>query len=400
LAYDRSRIQELSGKVAIVGVGETDYHADYSASRIGNKNYKFLDSEGLATKAFYRALEDSGLQKSDIDGIGASGVIHERMTELLGIHSRFQSSGSIWDMLPPAIHALNSGQCNAIALVYGNAQRSMGTTYGGSVISEGSRGAAAVSYYYYHPWGWSSQGAHWAMMFKNHQLKYGSTEEQLGAVAVTIRQHAQLNENAVMNGRPITLDDYMQSRYVCRPLHLFDYCLVNDGGVALILQRTDDAKGGKHTPVAIEGFGVYTGGKNNSQLQWLVDDMFYTYLNESGGRAYEMAGMTPKDIDHLQPYDAATVMVPIYLEGLGFAARGEGLEFCQDGRIALGGELPVNTSGGMLSESYLMGWNHVAEATRQLRHEAGIRQVENIRTSMFCHCSLIGSYAFIFGRGR
>ncbi|MSQ61491.1 MAG: thiolase family protein [Dehalococcoidia bacterium] len=395
MGYDLARMRDMSGKVAIVGVGDTDYHADYAAARVKDPNYHFLDSEGLAMKAFYRALEDSGLKKEDIDGLGVSGpVIHERMAELLGIQPKLNTSGSIWDTMSAAVNAIYSGQCETVALVYGLAQRSMGVRYGGAQIRGGP-----MSYYYYHPWGWSSQGAHWALMFKHHQLKYGSTEEQLGAVAVTIRNHATLNPNAVMHDRPMTLDDYMQSRYVCRPLHLFDYCLVNDGGVCIILRRADKAKDLPHAPVLVDGYGVTTGGKDNTQMQWLVEDMFYTYLSTSGKQAFDMAGMSPKDIDHLQPYDAATVHVPIYLEGFGFTKQGEGLEFCQDGRIGLGGELPVNTSGGMMSESYMMGWNHVVEAVRQLRHEAGARQVKDVETSMFCHCSMIGAYPFIFRRG-
>ena len=394
MAYDARAMREMRGKVAVVGVGETDYGDDYRAARAKTEGRQRLDSYGLAVKAFHRALADSGLEKEDVDGLAVgSFTIHERVAELLGISPIYSDSGMLWDILPAAVQAIHSGRCNTVALVYGYAQRSMGVRYGGPQIASGP-----MSHYYYHPWGWSGQPAHWALMFKHHQLKYGSTEEQLGAVAVTTRKHAILNENAVMRS-PLTLDDYMSSRYIVRPLHLFDLCLVNDGGTCVILRRSNMSWDLPHAPVLVDGIGVATGGKDASQMRWLVKDMFYTYLSTAGAQAFEMAGMGPKDIDHLQPYDSGSVHVPISLEGFGFCKQGEGLEFCQDGRIGLGGELPVNTGGGMLSETYMMGFNHIVEATRQLRREAGARQVENIQTSMFSHCSMNGAAPVIFRRG-
>ena len=131
----------------------------------------------------------------------------------------------------------------------------------------------------------------------------------------------------------------------------------------------------------------------------MVEQSLRQYLTVSGGQAFSMAAMTHHDIQHLQPHDHGSFIVPLQIEGFRFAGKGEGLAFCQDGRISLGGELPVNTSGGMLSESYMQGWNQMAEAVRQLRHEAGARQVQGIETSMFCCCTSTGSEAFIYERG-
>ena len=399
MPYDLERLRNVSGQVAIVGVGDTDYGEDYRAGRREGARERgqagALDSYGLGVRAFRRALEDSGLRKEDIDGIAVGGpVVHQRVSEILGINPVWGGDGPADLLIPQAVQAIASGACTTVALIYGNAQRSMGTQYGGPTIMQNQN----TSYYYFHPWGWSSQGAHYAMMFKAHQLMYGSTEEQLGTVAVTLRKHAMLNDNAVMR-EPITVDDYMASRYICRPLHLFDYCLVNDGGVALILRRADMANGLPQTPVLITGFGRSTAEVDATQLRDRMFDLYHAVLSASGEQCFQMAQMTAADVDHFQTYDAFSVHLPINLEGFGFCKPGEGLEFIQDGRIEVGGELPCNTSGGMLSESYMQSWNHQVETVRQLRHQAGARQVEGVETSMYCHHGSGGAYSLMYSRG-
>jgi acetyl-CoA acetyltransferase len=392
MSLDLRLEREMSDHVAIVGVGETDYAADYRAgrSRAGaGAEAAPLDSYALGLRAFQRALTDSGLRKGEIDGLGVSQLNLERVRELTGLEPLWTGGG-----LEDAVEAICVGHCTTVALVYGFAQRSQGVVYGGGSI--GPTAVRPLHYYYYHPWGFSSQGAHWAMMFRRHQLLYGSTEEELGAVAVAIRKHASLNPNAVMQ-TPITLADYLSSRYICRPLRLLDYCIVNDGGVALILRRADMSRDLPHTPVLISGFAEASAGRDSAQMRTVVGEL-QPNLEIAGARALAMAGLTVKDIQHFQAYDASTVNLPILLEGFGFCKRGEGLAFCQDGRIELGGELPCNTSGGMLSESYMQMWNHFAEATRQLRHEAGVRQVESVETSMW-GLFMDAAHAIVFRRG-
>ena len=399
MAYDIDRLRVTSEQVAVVGVGDTDYGADYEAARAarraGGDERGLLDSYGLAVRAFRRALEDSGLQKADIDGVAVGGpVVHQRVCEILGINPRWGTSGGGDELISEAVRAIVAGDCTTVALIYGNAQRSMNTRYGGGSIGENQ----ITSYYYYHPWGWSSQGAHYAMMFKAHQLMYGSTEEQLGEVAIAFRKHAMLNDNAVMR-TPLTLDDYMQARYICRPLRIYDYCLINDGGVALILQRADMAKDLPHTPVLVSGYGRATAEVGASQLRDRMFDLYHDVLKSSSDETFAMARMTTADVDHFQTYDAFATHLPVNLEGFGFCKPGEGLDFIQGGRIELGGELPCNTSGGMMSESYMQSWNHQVEAVRQLRHEAGRRQVEGAETSMFCHHGSGGAVTIMYRRG-
>ena len=401
MSYDLDRLRRVSGQVAVVGVGETDYSKDYEAARqarrAGLDEMGQLDSYGLGALAFRRALEDSGLKKEDIDGIAVGGpIVHQRMCEILGINPVWGAEGPADLLIPHAVQAIASGACTTVALVYGNAQRSMGTRYGGTRAASRNE---PTSYYYYHPWGWSSQGAHYAMMFKAHQPMYGSTEEQLGAVSRTIRKHAMLNDNAVMK-TPITEDDYNDARYICRPLKIYDYCMVNDGGVTLILTTKELAVDLPQTSVLVSGFGRATAEVGATQLRDRMFDFYHAVLKASGDECFAMSQTTTADIDHFQTYDAFSVHLPVNLEGFGFCKPGEGLEYIQDGRIEIGGELPCNTSGGMLSESYMQSWNHQVEAVRQLRQEAGRRQVEGAETSMYCHHGSGGAYSIMYQRGN
>src|SRR4029453_8512218 len=251
--FDRKRLAPLKDTVAIVGVGETDYGADYrgAGGQAMAKGEARYDSYTLASRALKRALDDAGLNKEDIDGLCTGPTLSgERASELWGLNPRWSGSGDAAQCIIEATMAINCGLCSTVALVYGNAQRSMDTAYGGARVS----GGGITSYFYYAPWGLTSQGALYSLFFKRHQLLYGTTEEQLGSVAVTFRKPPSLNPNAVMQ-TPLTKEDYLKAPYVAEPLRLYDYCLINDGGVALSLRRADMARDLKQTPILLSGFG-------------------------------------------------------------------------------------------------------------------------------------------------
>ncbi len=197
---------------------------------------------------------------------------------------------------------------------------------------------------------------------------------------------------------PLTIQDYLASRYVVRPLHLLDMCLVNDGGVCLILRRSDKTSDLPKTPVLIGGWGEAKVRQN--KLHTLIRERLRPQFQEAGRQALEMAGLSLSDIQHFECYDAATIHLVNHLEGHGFVAPGDGLQFCKSGEMAITGSLPVNTAGGMLSGSYMHGWNHVAEITRQLRHEAGARQIEGVECSMFSLAQTDQVHPLIFMRGE
>jgi acetyl-CoA acetyltransferase len=393
-------LRELSGKAAIVGIGETDYHLDYKAERAKGPGYEPPTTEGLVKTAFERALADSGLTRGDIDGLSTSftygGPDLPDMAQMLGIKPRHMiNNGNIMaGPLPVVCTDIAAGKCDTVAMVYAVASRAIGRQYGGNTYVGGQGGPS--SYYYYHPWGWSSQAAHWALMFRYYQQTYGVTEADLGAVAIQLRNNAMANPNAVMQ-TPITIEQYLASRYIVRPLHLFDLCLVNDGAVCLIVRRADRSRDLPHAPVGVAGWAEVKA--RGSKLHNLVRERLRPVMQEAGALAAAMAGKALADIQHFEGYDASSFHLISQLEGFGFAEPGTGLAFCKAGHMGLRGSLPVNTSGGNLSGSYMHGWSQVAEVVRQLRHEAGPRQIENIQTSMMALVQTDQAHPLIFTRG-
>lgn len=352
----------LRGASAVVGVGNTPFGRldGYSADDLG----------GWALK---EALDDAGLKNSDIDGLVVNRVSSaEQLAADYGIRPNWtgqlpatgRNSGPSIQL---AAMAIATGMCSTVALVYGNNGKTSGATYGGK--GEGYGSAQAVTRAY----GLFSPGAFYALMCQRYRHEFGLTEEQLATVAITFRENASLNENAVMR-EPITLDDYLASRYITEPLHLFDYCLINDGGVAMIMTSAEQARDFPKPPVYLLGMG-----QRHTELPdsgYPPPDFWRGNISAAGAAAFEMAGRTRSDIDVLQVYDNFSPNVLFALEGLGYADVGEAGEWIQGGRISRTGALPLNTSGGHLSESYMQGWGHNVEAVRQLRKEAGARQLD------------------------
>jgi hypothetical protein len=393
---------DLARKAAIVGVGETDYAADYRAGR--DAGAVRGDDVSLATVAFERALDDAGLQRGDVDGLNACFMYAradvKELATALGIDPRYAvAEGNIMDdIIPPAAVALASSQCDTLALLYAATPRRAAAkrVYGGTTYS--GEGATPASYYYFNPWGFSSQAAHWALVFTHYKNAFGASEADLGSIAITLRRHAGRNANAIMRS-PLTIDDYLASRYIVQPIRLFDLCLVNNGAVCIIMRRTEMAGDLRHVPVEVAGWGHAKVATATEKLHTLVRERLRPQLAEAGRQTFEMAGASRGAVGHFQAYDASSMHLVTQLEGHGFAAPGTGLEFCKDGQMDLGGALPTNTSGGLLSEAYMHGWNHVVEAVRQLRHEAGERQVDDVTTSMFSLATTDAAHALLFTRG-
>jgi len=225
-----------------------------------------------------------------------------------------------------------------------------------------------------------------------HMHDYGTTHDQLGAIAVAFRKHAQLNPDAQIH-QPMTLADYHNSRWIVWPYHLLDCCLRSDGAAALIVTSVERARNLKKRPVYVTGMGR----ANNSRGPLHGNHMLELAAKESGSRAFAMAGVTPADIDVAQIYDCFTYIVLATLEDYGFCKKGEGGPFVSGGRLELGGQLPTNTSGGMLSEGYVEGMLQIVEAVRQLRGECSARQVKDAEIAIVsgnggnavCHSTLI-----------
>ncbi|MFN0299504.1 MAG: thiolase family protein [Burkholderiales bacterium] len=355
--------KNLAGKVAVAGVGTTRY------GRLPEH-----DPYDLGIWALKEALADCGLKISDIDGVILNRIPdYQRFCELAGLnpsyttitpgHGRFSGI-----CIQTAVALIATGMAKTVALVYGNNGRSAGDQYGGATDIYGSGGPGL-----WFPYGMTSPGAFHALMAKRHMAQYGTTSDQLGQVAMAFRRHAALNPHAVMRD-PFTLADYHASRFVCEPLHLLDYCLINDGGVAMILTSAKRAKDLAKPPVYIRGFGQaaqFTGST------FPPDDYWAAPMKKVARAAYGMAGAKPEDMDALMIYDNFTPTVLFCLEGFGFCKVGESGPFVENGRLQLGGAFPTNTSGGHLSESYMQGWALNVEAVRQVRGECAERQVKD-----------------------
>ncbi|MBJ3778119.1 thiolase family protein [Acuticoccus mangrovi] len=346
---------------AVAGVGNTKYGRlpDY-------------DAYDLGMDALSAAVDDAGLGFEDIDAVIINRIPdYQRFCEIAGIdpayvtispgHGRFAAI-----CIDTAVSLVMSGRARTVALVYGNNGRSAGVAYGGADDSYGSGGGAI-----WFPYGMTSPGAFHALMMRRHMELYGTRPEQLAEVAITFRHHASLNPGAVMR-KEITLDDYMDARWICEPLRLFDYCLINDGGVALIITTPEHARDLKKPPVYIRGSALRTAFVGS---MFPPEDFWNAPLADVAARSFGDAGLTREDMNALMIYDNFAPTVLFSLEGLGYCGVGEAGPFVAEGPLRLGGRYPTNTSGGHLSESYMQGWALNVEAVRQLRGECGDRQV-------------------------
>lgn len=365
---DPTRMAALSDIAAIAGIGKTDYAADAQASRAGHG----FDAYALASTAFRRALADAGLRRDDIDGLIAGPPLAlERAGEVLGLDVGFSVQADAVNAVMQAVLAIHAGLASCIALVYGNSQRSIGTAYGGPQAMGGDR---FLAYVQYAPWGLTSQGALYAMMASRYMAETGFTADDLGRVVTGSRGFAALNPNAVRR-RALSLEEYHASPYICEPLRRDDYCLINDGGVALIVTTADRARRLRAPLVTVAGFGRHDLNRDATSLRPRIIDRYHGAHRQAAQALREMAGCGPQDVDAVQIYDSFSVHVPVALEGFGFCAPGEAAALVRSGALGPGGVLPVNSGGGMLGESYMQGWNHQVEAVCQLRGAAGDRQI-------------------------
>ena len=364
----------LRDRVCVVGVGTTNYGV-----------FPDTDEYGLGFQALERALDDCGLGFGDIDGLVVNRIhSYERFAAMAGLNPRFcvptPGEGRFAAVsLMLAAQAVATGNAEVVALVYGNDGKSRGARYGGEPGPWG-------------PYGFTSPGAVHAMMFRRHMEQYGTTSEDLAHISVAFRQHATLNPGAVMRD-PIDVADHQASRFICEPLHLYDYCLINDGGVAWIVTTPERARDLAKPPVFVSGFARRDAFDASDFPR---SDYWYPALSDIAAVLYERAGIDRSEVDGLMLYDNFTPAVLFLLEGLGFCKPGEGGAFVRGGTLELGrGRWPANTSGGHLSESYMQGWALIAEAVRQCRGECGPRQIPDCRVVQYaCAANISASVLF------
>ncbi len=357
--------------VCIVGVGLSDGPVTPE-----------LNATMLEAQSFARALDDAGLRKDDIEGLASAGYggMHEVMlAEYLGVQPRWMESTSVGGSsfefhAMHAYRAIQNGDVDTVAIVYGNNQLShFGRTLGTGGGGRGGGMAMPLPMAYEFPTGLTLVGAY-AMAAQRHMHEYGTTPEQLASIAVQTREHATRNPRAMYRD-PITVDDVLSSKLVADPLHKLDCCVISDGGCAIVMTTEDRARDCAHRPVFVRGAA---GGSTHHSIQ-AMRDMTRTAAAVSGPKAFAEAGISPADVDTFAMYDSFTYTVLVVLEDLGFAPKGEGGRFVTDngGNLRLGGALPTNTDGGGLSCTHpgMRGLFLLCEATRQLRGEAAESQV-------------------------
>ena len=368
---DRNHV--LRGAASVIGVGSTDY----AALRATGQPVAPLE---LASRAIRLALEDCQLDISDIDGLMTMNLLwdelalRESMQDLRVIAE--YSAGGRW-VVPALLQATESlavGSADAIVVVLALSQLA---SYADSAAPGANTAFEAM-----HATG--GPGAHSALMARRYSHEFGDCGAALREIAISNRSNANLNSRAVYQNR-ITADDYHVARYIADPLRLFDYCMVNDGAVALVLSRTAEHSAGR--AVSIGGLAASA----RQGTHYSAPDFYFRQSQDAAAEMFAMADLTAADIDLIQIYDNYTPSVLFALDGFGFTERGSAGRFVEEGNITRSGSLPLNTSGGHTSEAYMQGMNLVAEAVTQLRGEAGERQVAGAATACFmCVTPLAG----------
>ena len=360
-----------------------------------------VSATALCAEAAVNAVADAGLTLKDIDGLitcnsmAEPHMYHaEMVAEYLQIFPRYCVSagaggGTTFSVIYQAACAIAAGMCDTVLISMADSLRT-GLTREQAKVMQSSSGHPQFET----PYGCTVPG-YYALIAQAYMHQYSATSEQFAAVAVSARKHAALNPAAEQQ-TPITVDDVLNSRLIADPLHLLDCSLVSDGGAAVVLTRADRAEDGPHKPVYLLGAGQGHGHEHISQAASLTESS----AKLSGKRAFDIAGYGPSDMHLAQIYDCFTPVVLIEMEDLGFCEPGQAGEFFESGNASLGGKLPVNTHGGLLSHAHSGNPGSMfalTETIHQLRHNAGTRQVEDARLALVhaqggilsSHCSLV-----------
>lgn len=362
----------LRDRAAIAGIGRTEYARDSGVSTLT-----------LALRAIRAALDDAGLTVAEVDGVAChrvgDSVQATLVAQSLGIRDlRYHldlfggGSQSAWTVGSAAL-AVATGVAECVVCwraVNARSEFRMGGT--------GRAAPDTLEFQYQAPYWFATPPQQFAMYTRAYLHAFGVQPEDLGRVAIAQREFAVHNERAVMRA-PLTMDDYLESRPIVDPFRLYDCCLETDAAVAVVVIAADRARDLRRSPVLVAGAAC---GGGHTLFSNGRGDLTTTAAADLAPRLYASAGIGPADVDVAELYDAFTPLVLLQLEDYGFAGRGEAAGLVADGVTAPGGRMPVNTHGGHLSEGYVHGLNHVAEAVDQLRGDAGARQTPGAEVAL------------------
>lgn len=391
---DRNQTERVVGKLAgmrdstmIIGIGRT------KADR--NPNSDSMDHIARALKS---AVADAGLTRTAIDGLMINTIpdsaAMDKLPEMLGLPSiRFAFQSWPHGRVQPtciavAAWAVMAGVANYVACI-STAQQLASTLTphhpGVQSVGEASREGGGP-HLESPPYGMTTIGAGAAMATRKYLTKYGGTEEELGTIAFSQRQWAQLQPDAYFYGRPITMDDYLKSPYVVEPLRTYDHCVPGNAAFCIIVTSATRAPDSPKKPVYISGFQGSSSGKETfvfSRTGLGIGQQREHPFTADDQPVYTMAQVTHRDVDIVGCLDAFSPLVLFGLEEFGFCKEGEALSFIQGGRTAPGGDFPINTCGGGLSDIESFGWGHEIDMVRQLRGEAGAAQIADVEVCQY-----------------
>jgi acetyl-CoA acetyltransferase len=348
----------IKDRAAIVGIGETEF-----ARRLE------LSEKRLACEAILAALDDAGIAPSEVDGFASYTM---ETTDEVEIASRvgagdvtfFSQVGYGGGAGPATVGhlamAIAAGQCRV-----GVAWRSRKRGSGGRPWAGDRQQTTTATWT--RPHGLLRPVDEIAMLTRRYMHESGATREHLANVALAVRGMANRNPKAIMFERRLTREEYMASRWISEPLCLFDNCLETDGALACVLVSADRARDCRRPPAFVHAFAQGLPTQMHAMVNYWCDDPLRGPAWTCAEQLYRGSDIGPAEIDVAQLYDAFSPLVLLSLEGYGFCGRGEGAAFSEDGALELGGRLPVNTSGGGLSEAYVHGMNLVTEGVRQMR---------------------------------
>lgn len=369
---------DVSGEVAIVGIGEAAY------TKASGRT-----SREIAAEAVERAIADAGLEPADVDGITLARVDTDFDAE--AFHAYFGTShdlwvkpcggGMTWAATAPydAALAIRAGEASTIVNVFAV---DWASKRGEMVGGPGKFHAEQLFKQNLEvPFGWFPQPVYFASIARRHMAEYGTTEEQLGAIALACRRHANRTPLAVMRDRPLSMEAYLASPPIAAPFRREDCCLISDGGAAYVMTSVERARDRPKPVVEVAGVGL---GTSETGGHWAQQpDFTATPQVFSAPVAFAMADLTPNDVDVLTCYDPFTIVSLMQIEDMGFCPKGEGGRFVEGTTLHFdGGVLPYNTHGGLLSHAYVLGIAHVVEVVKQLRGESA-SQVPDARVGIY-----------------
>ncbi|MDJ0786129.1 MAG: lipid-transfer protein [Myxococcota bacterium] len=354
----------LKDEAAIIGIGQTKYSKNSGVSELA-----------LACEAVRNAIDDAGLEPEEVDGLvtflmdSSDEVEVARAVGLgdLSLLSRVAYGGGA---AVPLIHQAAMAVATGVAqnvVVYralnGRSGQRMGQGVSGNVIT-----SDLIHWSWYMPYGLLTPASWIALQATRYMHDTGTGPEAFAHVAVSTRKHAVNNPEAAFFGKPMSFEDYYASKWICEPLRLFDCCQETDGGCAIVVTSAERAKDAKHPAALVRGVSQASFDGQEQMTSFYRDDMGWLPEMELAGKiVYEQSGLGPDDVDAAILYDAFTPEVVMQTEAFGFCKKGEGGDFVKDGNLEVGGRLPNNTHGGLLSESYIHGVNGIAEGVRLIR---------------------------------